>query len=171
MDPRKNIAVLLDVYERMPQALRERMPLVVVGFEGWKSEKTIERLRAGERAGWARYLGFVDEAALPALYAGARVFLYPSRYEGFGLPVLEAMAAGVPVICSNAASLPEVTGTQGAILIHPDDTDQLLDAVLRALEDDAWCAQARMRGLERASHFSWDKTAAASIAAYKMALQ
>lgn len=171
MDPRKNIDILIDVYERMPNALRQRMPLVVIGFEGWKSEKTIARLRAGERAGWARYLGFVDEAALPSLYAGARVFLYPSRYEGFGLPVLEAMAAGVPVICSDAASLPEVVGVDGATLIAADDIDQLYQAVVRALEDDCWCAQARERGLARASHFSWDKTVSASIAAYQLSAQ
>ena len=171
LDPRKNIDILLDVYERMPHAVRQRMPLVVVGFEGWKSEKTIERLRAGERAGWARYLGFADEANLPSLYAGARVFLYPSRYEGFGLPVLEAMACGVPVICSDAASLPEVAGTDGATLIAADDADQLYEAVLRALEDDQWCALAKRRGLERASQFSWDKTVAASVIAYKLAAQ
>ncbi|PRC93950.1 glycosyltransferase family 4 protein [Solimicrobium silvestre] len=169
LDPRKNIDILIDVYERMPDALRQRIPLIVAGFEGWHSEKTIERLKAGEHAGWARYLGFVDEAALPSLYAGARVFLFPSRYEGFGLPVLEAMAAGVPVICSNAASLPEVTGTDGATLIPADDVDQLYDAIVRALEDDTWCVAARERGINRASHFSWDKTAAATITAYKLA--
>jgi alpha-1,3-rhamnosyl/mannosyltransferase len=163
--------MLLDAYERMPDALRLRMPLVVVGFEGWKSEDTIARLRAGERAGWARYLGFVDEASLPALYAGARVFLYPSRYEGFGLPVLEAMAAGTPVICSNAASLPEVTGADGAVLIAVDDADALYEALMRALEDDAWCAEARRHGLKRAAEFSWDKTVTATLVAYNLARQ
>jgi alpha-1,3-rhamnosyl/mannosyltransferase len=171
LDPRKNIGMLLDAYERMPDALRLRMPLVVVGFEGWKSEDTIARLRAGERAGWARYLGFVDEASLPALYAGARVFLYPSRYEGFGLPVLEAMAAGTPVICSNAASLPEVTGADGAVLIAVDDADALYEALMRALEDDAWCAEARRHGLKRAAEFSWDKTVTATLVAYNLARQ
>lgn len=169
LDPRKNIGMLLDAYERMPDALRLQMPLVVVGFEGWKSENTIARLRTGERAGWAHYLGFVDEASLPALYAGARVFLYPSRYEGFGLPVLEAMAAGTPVICSNAASLPEVTGADGAMLIAVDDIDALYEALMRALEDDVWCAEARRRGLKRAAEFSWDKTVTATLVAYNLA--
>ena len=171
LDPRKNVDMLLDVYERMPTSLRVRMPLVVAGFEGWKSAQTIARLRAGECDGWAHYLGFVDEASLPALYAGARIFLYPSRYEGFGLPVLEAMAAGVPVICSDAASLPEVTGNDGAELVASDDADAFYDALIRALEDDAWCAKARDRGLERASHFSWDKTVSATLTAYKLAGQ
>lgn len=171
LDPRKNIGMLLDAYERMPNALRLRTPLVVVGFEGWKSEETIARLRAGERAGWAYYAGFVDEASLPALYAGARVFLYPSRYEGFGLPVLEAMAAGTPVICSNATSLPEVAGADGAVLVAVDDADGLYDALMRALEDDAWCAAARNRGLVRATHFAWEKTVSATLTAYKLAEQ
>ena len=169
LDPRKNVDVLLDIYERMPHSLRMRIPLVVAGFEGWKSAQTTARLRAGECDGWARYLGFVDEASLPVLYAGARVFLYPSRYEGFGLPVLEAMAAGVPVICSNAASLPEVTGTDGAVLVESGDTDTLYDALLQALEDDGWCANSRTRGLERANHFSWDRTVSATLTAYKLA--
>lgn len=171
MDPRKNVDALLDAYERMPHAMRSHHPLVVAGFEGWKSERTIARLRNAERAGWAHYLGFVDEASLPALYAGARVFLFPSRYEGFGLPVLEAMATGVPVICSDAASLPEVTGSEGAVLVPCEDTDALFNALLRALDDDAWCNLARKRGLERASQFSWDHTVAMTLAAYKLAGQ
>lgn len=170
LDPRKNIDLLLDLYQDLPPALRLAVPLVVAGFEGWKSERTIARLRDGEREGWARYLGFVDEDALPALYAGARVFLYPSRYEGFGLPVLEAMAAGVPVICSDAASLPEVTGAgAAAVLLDCDDRPAFRHALLRALEDDAWCARAGRCGIERARHFSWDKTVSATLAAYRLA--
>lgn len=171
LDPRKNIDILLDVYEKMPDNMRKRVPLVIVGFEGWKSEATIKRLRAGEAAGWARYPGFVTENALPALYAGARVFLYPSRYEGFGLPVLEAMQAGVPVICSNAACLPEVAGPDGAILLDPDNFDDLYNSVQRAIDDDQWCMQAAQRGVTRAKHFSWEKTVSATLAAYALAIR
>ncbi len=170
LDPRKNISLLLDLYERMPQPLRLRFPLVVAGFEGWDNANTIARLRAGERGGWARYLGFVDETTLPLLYAGARVFLYPSRYEGFGLPVVEAMASGVPVICSNASCLPEVV-EDGATLIPADDLEQLHEMLLRALEDDAWRTAASARGLQRASHFSWEKTTTATLGAYRLAEQ
>lgn len=172
LDPRKNIDLLLDVYERMPQALRLRMPLVVIGFEGWKSQRTLQRLRRGQSAGWARYSGFVDEAVLPALYAGARVFVYPSRYEGFGLPVVEAMAAGVPVISSNAASLPEVTGGNAfAVLLSPDDDAGFEEAMRRAFDDDEWCDAASKKSLARASTFSWDSTLLATLDAYVLALE
>jgi alpha-1,3-rhamnosyl/mannosyltransferase len=173
LDPRTNINSLCDVYEQLPHALRHKMPLVVAGNAGWNSEKIIKRLKAGERAGWARYLGFVDEAALPSLYAGARVFLYPSRYDGFALPVLEAMTSGVPVICSNVASAPEITEVHdgAATLVPVNDVDQFYDAVLLALKDDAWRKKMCERSLKRAGDFTWDKTIAATVAAYGLALQ
>lgn len=168
LDPRKNIDLLIDTYEKLPNQLRKKNPLVIAGFEGWKSDNTIARLRKAELAGWARYLNFVDETSLPALYAGARVFLYPSRYEGFGLPVLEAMAAGVPVICSTSSSLPEVT-CGAAVLIPSDDIDSLLSALLQALEDDHWCKEATYKGLRQASNYTWEKTLIATLEAYGLA--
>ena len=171
LDPRKNINLLLDVYERLPNNLRKRFPLVVVGYEGWKSELTLERLKKGEHQGWARYLGFVDEYVLPFLYSGAKVFLFPSKYEGFGLPILEAMAAGVPVICSDATSLPEVAGEDGAKLIAVDNVDLFYDAVWQALDDKTWCLEAGKRGLERSKSFNWDKTIKATIGAYRLAIE
>lgn len=170
LDPRKNIDSLLTAYERMPQSIRQRTPLIITGFKGWKSKATLERIQKGEKEGWARYLGFVSQNDLPFLYAGARVFLYPSYYEGFGLPVLEAMASGIPVICSDQSSLPEVVGDpNNAALIHPEDHDALYNTLLRALEDDLWCNTLQQRGLQRAAHFSWDKTASNTVAAYKLA--
>lgn len=168
LDPRKNISLLLDVYERLPDTIRKRVPLVVAGYEGWKSESIIRRLQVGERAGWAKYLRFVEEAALPALYAAARVFVYPSCYEGFGLPVLEAMTAGVPVICTNAASLPEVVGTAG-VLIPVGDVDALYEAVLQAIDNDTWCKERSQQGLVLARQFSWEKTVAKTVSAYQLA--
>lgn len=173
IDARRKVDSLIDVYERLPDNLRQRIPLVVTGEERIASAKTIHRLRAAEKEGWARYLGFIDEAALPSIYAGARVFVFPSHYEGFGLPVLEAMTSGAPVICSNLASLSEITnGSMGATLIATDDNnnDQLHDAILRALNEDEWCSMMHHRSLECARHFSWDRTLAATISAYKLAL-
>lgn len=173
LDPRTNVNSLIDVYERLPNTLRQQIPLVATGVGGWRSEKIIKRLKAGERAGWARYPGVVDEAALPSLYAGARVFLFPSKYDGFALPVLEAMSSGAPVICSNAASAPEITNANdgAATLVSVNGSDQLYDAVMRALSDDAWCKEMHAGGIKRAGDFSWDKTVAATVAAYALALQ
>lgn len=171
LDPRKNISLLLDVYEKLPNNIKQRTPLIIAGFPGWENKKTLERIQAGKKAGWARYLGFVNDALLPILYAGARVFLYPSHYEGFGLPILEAMACGTPVICSNRASLPEVAGKDNvAALVDPNDIDTLQDSLIRVLEDDNWHTLLSELGIKRSRDFSWDKTASATTKAYKLAL-
>lgn len=116
IEPRKNIATLLDAYERLPLSLRKQTPLVISGFKGWNSDTLHRRFEQGEREGWLRYLGFTPSSDLPALYAGAVSFLFPSIYEGFGLPVLEAMASGTPVVCSNSSSLPEVAGDRKSVV-------------------------------------------------------
>lgn len=168
IEPRKNLVTLLDAYARLPEALRQRWPLVVVGYRGWRSEALHARLEAAERAGWLRYLGFVPHAVLPPLMAGARLFAYPSLYEGFGLPVLEAMASGVPVICSNASTLPEVAGTAAA-LHAPTDADALLALLRRGLEDAAWRQEARAAGLQQAAGFSWQRCTEETLRVYRAA--
>ena len=156
IEPRKNLDALFDAYELLPQRLRDRYPLVLSGFRGWCSEGLHERMQSAQRAGWLRYLGFVPQSDLPALMAGARLFVYPSMYEGFGLPVLEAMASGVPVVCSNASTLPEVAGA--AALMHaPRDIDALGDCILTGLENEQWRAEAIRAGLLQAGKFSWEK--------------
>ncbi|MFC7206844.1 glycosyltransferase family 4 protein [Comamonas endophytica] len=152
---------------RMPAGRGARaIPLVLVGGTGWLSDDlhaTIERLAA---QGWLRYLGFVPEADLPALYAGAQAFVYPSIYEGFGLPVLEAMASGVPVVTSIFTSLPEVT--QGAArLVDPDDIDALALGIHTALCDEAWRATACETGLEKARNFTWSRCVEQTIDVYR----
>jgi len=154
LEPRKNLERLVAAWARLPATLRETHQLALVGPRGWSDEPI---LRAAAEAG-AQLLGRVDDGELAALYAGCTAFAYPSLYEGFGLPVLEAMSAGAPVLTSNASSLPEVAG-DAALLVDPRDTDAIAAALQRLLEDTALAAELRARGRERAAAFSWDRTA------------
>lgn len=170
LEPRKKIANLLQAYQSLPPQVREQYPLVLVGGAGWLSDalhQEIDRL-AGQ--GWLRYLGFVPEADLPALYAGARAFVYPSVYEGFGLPVLEAMASGVPVVASIYSSLPEVT--QGAAqLVDPDDIDSLAMGIQASLFDEPWRANACKTGLAVAQSFTWSRCIDRTVDVYKKVMR
>lgn len=166
VEPRKNLSTLLNAYGRLPAATRFRWPLVVAGYRGWESESLHKSLQAAQGQGWLKYLGFVPHHTLPLLMAGARLFAYPSHYEGFGLPVLEAMASGVPVVCSNASTLPEVSG--GAAAMHaPDDVDALLALLAAGLEDEVWRSEARAAGLKQARQFSWTKCTRETLAVYR----
>lgn len=166
VEPRKNLPILLDAYERLPSATRERWPLVVAGYQGWESEAVHQRLRRAQSEGWARYLGFVDGEAIPALVAGARLCAMPSRYEGFGLPMLEAMASGVPVLSSTAEALQEVGG-DAALYVDPDDVEGWTKALDVLLQDERQSAELGRRGLLRAAGFRWQDCAALTVAAYR----
>ena len=166
IEPRKNLDVLLDAYALLPQALRQQWPLILIGYQGWRSEHLHERIKAAVSEGWVRYLGFVEANELPLIYAGARVFVFPSLYEGFGLPVLEAMASGIPVVCSNASTLPEVAG-DAAAMCDPKDVDGLSKLINRALQDESWRELAVNKGLLQAAKFSWQRCASETAAVYK----
>lgn len=166
VEPRKNVDRLLDAYAALPRALRAEWPLVIAGSPGWRSERTHQRLLQAQQDGWLRYLRFVPQADLPALYAGARLFVYPSIYEGFGLPIVEAMASGTPVITSNTSSMPEVAGN-AARLIDPMDVDSIRYAIEVALGDEVWRAQARDGGLCHAKVFSWSACADQTVQLYR----
>lgn len=166
IEPRKNIVSLLDAYSRLPLALRQRWPLILTGYHGWRSEAIHDRIAQAQQQGWAHYLGFVASADLPLLFAGARLFTFPSHYEGFGLPVLEAMSSGVPVVCSNSSSLPEVAGP-AALMCAPDDVEGLTALLQKGLEDEAWRATAVQQGLLHAGGFSWERCAQATVEVYK----
>lgn len=165
IEPRKNIDRLLTAYETISPALRQHYPLVVAGGAGWRCENTMARMARAASVGWLHYLRYIPQADLPALYAGARLFVYPSLYEGFGLPVLEAMASGTAVLTSNVSSLPEVAGS-AAMQIAPTDTDALTNALAQALQDDPWRQQACSAGLARAAQFSWEQCIAQTLQVY-----
>lgn len=163
MEPRKNLGSLLLAYQHLPADVQRAYPLVLAGSRGWEDEKfftTIDALPS------VHYIGRVPDADLPALMAESLAFVYPSYYEGFGLPVLEAMAAGAPVIASNASSLPEVAGT-AALLVAPDDVLGLAEAMVRLAEDDALRDRLRARGRAQAESFSWQRTAEQTLAVYR----
>jgi len=166
VEPRKRIAELLFAWEKLPPGVRNRWPLMVTGGAGWLSDVVKERMIKGAREGWVRYLGFVPDADLPLLYAGAALFVYPSVYEGFGLPPVEAMASGVPVVVADASCLPEVTGG-AAMLVAPEDIDAFASRLEQALVDDGWRKQARAAGLRVASGYSWDRCARETMDVYR----
>lgn len=165
IEPRKNTGRLLQAYEQLDPALRKAYPLVLAGGKGWKSEGVHRRMEQSANQGWLHYLSYVDQADLPLLYAGARLFVYPSLYEGFGLPIAEAMASGTPVLTSNTSCMPEVAGG-AASLVDPRNVESLRDGLVHCLTDGNWQAEARTKGLARASQLSWDRCASETVAVY-----
>lgn len=164
LEPRKNLPGLLRAFARLaPEVPHD---LVLVGAEGWLTGEihaTLDELRLGGRV---RMTGFVEDADLPAWYGAADLFVYPSLYEGFGLPVLEAMACGAPVVTSNVSSLPEVAG-DAALLVDPSDVDSIAEEMRRGLTDAALALDLRRRGQLRAADFTWDRTAEQTVAVYR----
>ncbi|SMG01416.1 glycosyl transferase, group 1 family protein, putative [Burkholderia singularis] len=163
LEPRKGIDRLIAAYRALPHALRARYPLVLAGSKGWLNDELMTDIECAARQGWLRYVGFVPEASLPMLYAGARAFFMPSFYEGFGLPVLEALASGVPTLTSDRSSLPEVAGG-AAWLVAPDDHSALLQGVEHVLCDETWRAAAVERGIAVAAGMTWERCARGTLA-------
>lgn len=164
LQPRKNLETLLEAFARLRLGGLSHH-LVVVGRKVWKSEGIFQRLDELGLGDAVLLTGYVDDADLPALYAGASCFVFPSIYEGFGLPPLEAMACGVPVVTSNTSSLPEVVG-DAAITVDPHDVDGFVAAIRQVLDQPALTNQLRAKGLERAQGFSWERAAAAHASLY-----
>ncbi len=170
LEPRKNLIQAVEAHSRLPESTRRRAPLVLAGAKGWITGDLEAKLEAAERSGDVRWLGYVPAADLPLLYAAARFLVYPSIYEGFGLPVLEAMASGIPVITSNQASLPEVAG-DAALMVEPRDGDGLREAMLRFVENDDEVRRHVELGYAQAARFTWHACAQRTIAVYRDALR
>jgi glycosyltransferase involved in cell wall biosynthesis len=152
LEPRKNLPRLVDAYQSLDRELQARHPLTVVGAAGWETGQTLTALRSLEER--CTMLGFVSDTALAELYRRCAVFCYPSLGEGFGLPVLEAMAAGAPVVTSNVSSLPDVGGA-AVEYVDPNDAASIAAGLRRVLCDDSRRAQLSRDGLARAAEFSW----------------
>jgi len=170
-EPRKNVAGLLNAYRILIDRGGEPPPLVLAGRRGWLFDETmtrIDRLRLRERV---VLLETPSDDDLVALYSSASALILPSHYEGFGLPVLEAMACGLPVVISGRGSLPEIAGEAALVVDDPDDADALASAIARVLSDDSLAADLHQRGLARVAEFSWERCARETLAIYRRVLR
>jgi len=164
LEPRKNLMTLLDAYA---EVLRQHdVPLIIGGGKGWLYDAVFQRLEQLGLRERVQFVGYIEEDELPLWYAAATLFVFPSLYEGFGMPPLEAMACGTPVITSNSSSLPEVVGDAG-LMAPPHDAAAFAAAISRVLSDPALHQELRERGLVQATRFSWRVTAERTLAAYE----
>lgn len=163
MNPRKNLANVLAAFERIADSVPHR--LVLVGGLAWDSDETLKRLASSPVAHRVHRPGFVSDPALRALYQGADAFVYVSLLEGFGLPILEAMASGCPVITSDCSSMPEVAG-EAAVLVDPKSVDAIADAMLALATDEELASRLRRSGRDRAAGFRWPRVAGTVCDAY-----
>lgn len=159
IEPRKNVPVLLDAYQQLPPSVRDEFDLALVGSAGWGDPSLMARVQAG--AGGVHYLGYVPESELPDLTAAASIFVYPSLYEGFGLPVAQAMAVGVPVVTSNVSSLPEVAG-DAALLVDPKSAGEVAGALARLALAPELRSKLGTNGLRRSQQYRWEAGARSS---------
>ncbi|MDO8828404.1 glycosyltransferase family 1 protein [Methylophaga sp.] len=166
VEPRKNFRRIINAFSSLPENLKAEYPLVIVGSKGWLSDDihiAIERLVV---AGHAKYLGYVAEDDLPKLYAAAAIFIYPSLYEGFGLPVLEAMACGTSVLTSNTTSIPEVTG-DSCMMVDPTSSEDIRSGWQQLLSDNTLREEYSLLGKARSKQFTWEKCLDETLAIYQ----
>ncbi|WP_347902866.1 glycosyltransferase family 1 protein [Pseudomonas purpurea] len=169
LEPRKNLSLALRAHGQLPEAVRQRFPLLVIGMAGWEQGQFSDALRKSLASGHVRLLGYLPDEQVAHLVAGARGLVFPSLYEGFGLPVLEAMASGTPVILTRRSAMPEVAGDAGTY-IEPDDVDGLSQAMARLIDDHVYWLHCREAGLQRAKLFSWQRCASVTAQAYRQAM-
>jgi len=169
-EPRKNILTIIEGLKLYRDQNQDDIQLVLVGKWGWKSHQLRKRLWRSDVSAWVHVLEYVDQKDLPALYRSAHVFIWPSFYEGFGLPLLEAMASGTPVITSNVGSMPEITG-YASLHIDPYNTQDLADALKGLFGSQSLQDQLKKAGLERASQLTWEKAAKATLSVFEKPLK
>jgi alpha-1,3-rhamnosyl/mannosyltransferase len=168
LEPRKNLQGLLAAFAQLPRSLQREYPLVLAGAAGWKEQYFESHLQELKSAGVVHSLGYVAQDDIPALLRAATVFAFPSYYEGFGLPVLEAAACGTPVLCSNTSSMPEVMG-EAAMYVDPRQPDDIAAKLMLLLDDEAARRELAAAGRERSRAFSWQNCAAETVRAYRAA--
>jgi anaerobic magnesium-protoporphyrin IX monomethyl ester cyclase len=165
LEPRKNVITLIRAFSKLKKKDCNDYKLVIAGDRGWLYEGILEEIENNDASQSIMYLGVIKDDDLPVLYNCADIFVYPSRYEGFGLPPLEAMACGIPVITSNTSSLPEVVGDAG-IMVDPTDIDSLCEAMHRVMTNKELWQHMSRKGLQRSSLFSWEKTTTEILGIY-----
>ncbi|MHB0870025.1 MAG: glycosyltransferase family 4 protein [Chloroflexota bacterium] len=166
IEPRKNLVRLIEAFEQLKERYHAPHKLVMAGKKGWLSDGIYRRAESSPVAADILFPGFVAEAELPALYSASDLFAYPSLYEGFGLPPLEAMACGTPVVASSSSSLPEVVG-DAALLVDPQSAEQLSEAMVTALSDSGLRQRMRAKGLDQAGRFTWRSSAEKTLDVYR----
>lgn len=154
LEPRKNMITLIKCMSRIPADIS----LYIIGGKGWQYEEIFDEVKKNGLQNRIKFLGYVEEKELPLYYNAATCFVFPSLYEGFGIPPLEAMQCGCPVVCSNTSSLPEVVG-EGALLVNPQSEEAMAEAIHSILFDVKLAASLREKGLAQARKFSWEKSA------------
>jgi glycosyltransferase involved in cell wall biosynthesis len=167
LEPRKNIVRVIQGWARRAQAAE--LPLVIAGRDGWKAQPIYQAARQYDDTGRIHFPGFIDDEDLPALLSAAKILVWPSLWEGFGLLPLESMACGAPVVTSDVSSLPEVVG-DASLIVDPYNADAIGDAMLRLVKDEKLYDDLRERGLARAKKFTWKRTAELTCDSYRKAV-
>lgn len=170
IEPRKNLVRLLDAYAEYTKKATKPMPFVVVGGQGWNSEQEHERLASLQRQGLVRYRGYLDQSTVHQLYSAARALIYPSLYEGFGLPVLEAMQSGTAVVTSINSSMQEIA-EQAAHYVAAENQEDITAAFVLMEEDSQKVSLLQQLGLQRAAEFSWQYCASKTLAVYQNVIE
>lgn len=167
LEPRKNLISLVKAYHQLPNKIRNNYQLLLAGKVRWESSELFEYIRANKLEDNIRWLGFVSDKKLAKLYCQAKLFVYPSLFEGFGLPPLEAMQSGCPVLVSNNSSLPEVVADAGEYIDNPLDPNEIKSKIKKILLDNDYQTKLSKKGRERAKHFNWSKTVLKTIQVFE----